>query len=579
MGVRTTSTFDVTNRVIGLSYSDGSAAVSYSFDAAGNRTQMIDGSGTVTYSYDNRNRLTNVNRGPDTFTYGYDKASNIISRTYPDSTVVQSTYDDDGRLSSTATTGATTTYGYDAASNLLTATLPASNGYVESRTYDQAGRTTDIRSVKGGATLSDYAYSYDNVGNPTTVTTPSEVATFGYDPQDRVTNACYGTACAGGSISWAYDAVGNRTAETRPSGTTTYTYNSGDELTSAAGPAGTIPYSYDTDGRMITAGLQSYGWNGTGKMTTATTAPGTTTYTYDGDGNRLSASLSGATTNYSWDLNTSVPNLALERDGSGGLVRRYVYGAGPVSMTTAAGSFYYHDDALGSTVAMTSSTGATETTATYEPFGATRATTKVDPAAPANPLAFNGQYLDPTNLYHLRARQYDPTLGRFISPDPAPPAVADPSTSTYLYAFGRPGVLVDPSGLFPSWKSVKLVASFVPIVGSAIAAYDFGASLANVALTCGIHNWGASACTDAWVTSAAKGVSLALSVASDLCEFGSAGALTPACAGLKIASLGVGVLSGALDYGAGTAYAPGSSGYGYEYGGGGGGGWGYGPRK
>jgi RHS repeat-associated protein len=53
----------------------------------------------------------------------------------------------------------------------------------------------------------------------------------------------------------------------------------------------------------------------------------------------------------------------------------------------------------------------------------------------ANPLAFTGEYLDPvTELYDLRARDYDPTRGRFLQRDPLglidePATPARPSTS------------------------------------------------------------------------------------------------------------------------------------------------------
>ena len=48
---------------------------------------------------------------------------------------------------------------------------------------------------------------------------------------------------------------------------------------------------------------------------------------------------------------------------------------------------------------------------------------------------------------HLRGRVYDPKLGRFLSPDPAPGAATDPqSQNGYAYARNNPLSLVDPSG-------------------------------------------------------------------------------------------------------------------------------------
>ncbi len=46
----------------------------------------------------------------------------------------------------------------------------------------------------------------------------------------------------------------------------------------------------------------------------------------------------------------------------------------------------------------------------------------------------------------MRAREYDPTTGRFLSVDPLPPVVGTPCTSSYLYAADDPANRIDPSG-------------------------------------------------------------------------------------------------------------------------------------
>ena len=147
-------------------------------------------------------------------------------------------------------------------------------------------------------------------------------------------------------------------------------------------------------------------------------------------------------------MNASLPLLALERNGSNALLRRYSYGRDLVSMTTGAGAFYYHRNALGSIANLTSSTGATQWTYSYEPFGAKRTELKNNTSAPTNLMRFTGELLDTaTTQYHLRARQYDPAVGRFTATDPLPPLASDPYVSSYAYANNRPTILIDPSGL------------------------------------------------------------------------------------------------------------------------------------
>src|SRR5205823_3319061 len=124
---------------------------------------------------------------------------------------------------------------------------------------------------------------------------------------------------------------------------------------------------------------------------------------------------------YLWDSNAALPEVALERDGSGALLRRYVYGAGRISMITPSGTFYYHHDPMGSVTNLTSSTGKTQWTELYEPFGAVRNETRNDPQAPANPMKFAGEYQDATGLYNLRARESDTASGRLLQVDPVSP--------------------------------------------------------------------------------------------------------------------------------------------------------------
>lgn len=62
-------------------------------------------------------------------------------------------------------------------------------------------------------------------------------------------------------------------------------------------------------------------------------------------------------------------------------------------------------------------------------------------------MQYAGEYLDSTGLYHLRARQYNPGTGRFLTADPAACRAAKPYMSTYACASDNPANLVGPSGL------------------------------------------------------------------------------------------------------------------------------------
>jgi RHS repeat-associated protein len=61
-------------------------------------------------------------------------------------------------------------------------------------------------------------------------------------------------------------------------------------------------------------------------------------------------------------------------------------------------------------------------------------------------MQYTGEHHDPTGLYHLRARQYDPITGRFLILDPLTPDQQTPFGSSYAYVGNRPTVMVDPTG-------------------------------------------------------------------------------------------------------------------------------------
>lgn len=106
------------------------------------------------------------------------------------------------------------------------------------------------------------------------------------------------------------------------------------------------------------------------------------------------------------------------------------------------------------TTRLASTTGAVTDSYTYDVFGAPRTVT----GTTANDFRFTGQQDDVNanrGSYYLRARAYDPTLGRFLSQDPVPFA------QRYAYVGNNPANWLDPSGLCP-WgvpKSVCRAAS------------------------------------------------------------------------------------------------------------------------
>jgi len=502
----TTYAYDALNRLTTIAYADTSTpTASFAYDANGNQTSVTDGAGTETRTYDALNRLTAVTRGTATFSYGYDAASNLTSRTYPGQAAQTLAYDDDGRL--TSANGAT--YGYDPAANLLTAAT--TDGLTARYRWDRAGRLLEVAHTTASATLSRFTYGLDAVGNRVAMTTRQGTVTYRYDQLDRLTEACWSpTSCPGGAPAtplpclqcigglvsrpaagtnpppgetyrtYTYDPVGNRLTEASNAGTTTYAYDAADRMTSVTPPGqAAASYTYDANGNQLTGGGATYTYDLADRLKTATVAGTTETYTYAGDGTRLSASTgsqANKTTKFLWDRAFGLPQLALERNGSDALVRSYRYGLDLLSQAAGSKTYWYHHDGLGSVVDITGSTGTSVSWSEYYPYGLVRQQGKAGggTGAPAvQTFAFTGEQLDPlTGLYHLRARQYDPRTGRFLTTDPVALPISDPYVSAYIYVGQHPTRYTDPSG-----KCFLLCAAVGAVAGA--AAYVGGVAIGN----------------------------------------------------------------------------------------------------
>jgi len=80
----------------------------------------------------------------------------------------------------------------------------------------------------------------------------------------------------------------------------------------------------------------------------------------------------------------------------------------------------------------------------YDAFGNERAITGQDASLDANPFRYCGEYFDKeTGTIYLRARYYDPVIGRFTQMDPVQDGL-----SWYLYCGNNPILFIDPSGTY-----------------------------------------------------------------------------------------------------------------------------------
>ncbi len=193
-----------------------------------------------------------------------------------------------------------------------------------------------------------------------------------------------------------------------------------------------------------------YSWNALGqlKVVRASSPASVTTYGYDGLGRRVRKTVNSVGTWYLLDGD----RVLIETDTAGTPVGEYSYYPGadrPHAMKRGGVMYYYAQDAQGNVIGLISATGTVSATYDYKPYGESIATT----GSVVNPYRYKGREWDAeARLYFMRARYYDPHLGRFIAEDPIG-LVGGINPMTFVG--GNPVSLRDPSGLAPCRPEVE----------------------------------------------------------------------------------------------------------------------------
>ncbi|WP_177246617.1 RHS repeat-associated core domain-containing protein [Actinacidiphila alni] len=354
----------------------------------------------------------------------------------------------------------------------------------ETNTYeDGTGRLNRqlITDDTHTAPVDDTHYSYDDAGNPTVVDatddTGDDTQCYRYDGHDRLTQAWTATnGCAsdpttgilGGPApywqTYSYDKLGNRTQLVQhgtntgaPDATTTYTYGAEDgsqphTLTSsktveAGKPDKQNAYGYDKSGnttnRTLDGTSESLQWDDEGDLAQADDSDGTSaSYLYDADGERLLSRDASGTTLYLGDTELKLLKGTTSTNGT----RYYSWGDQTVATRSGDGSLeWVLTDAHNTATTQIDADTQTAVHRRTDPFGNSRGS---DPDSWTGDQGFvGGVEDDTTGLTHLGARDYDPTIGRFISLDPVLELTDPQQINGYSYASSNPVTGSDPSGL------------------------------------------------------------------------------------------------------------------------------------
>jgi len=170
------------------------------------------------------------------------------------------------------------------------------------------------------------------------------------------------------------------------------------------------------------------------------------TYEYDPEGLRTKKTTSEGSIRYHCDDNGLV---IAESNASDQVTAQTIWGHKPLARKINGSYYYYVYNGHGDVIQLFNESGNVVNSYQYDEWGNMLSYNEQI----VNPIRYAGEYYDEeSGLYYLRARYYDPVLGRFISKDSYEGSISNPlSLNRYSYCAGNPVVFNDPSGHEYRW--------------------------------------------------------------------------------------------------------------------------------
>ncbi len=466
----------------------------YEYDAAGNLTKITDLNGAewkFTYSPMGR-LLTKTDPLGKATQYKYDERGRLSLVTYPDNTTRATAYDALGNIARvTFSDKSEKKFVYDALGRLIEAdgvkfsrdaegriTQTSEVGSLNGASYDNAGRVKTV-SYNNNATSTSLSasfavtYVYDEKTGLLKQVTDSLTKTqidFTYDKDLRLTNIARSNK-VNTSLTWdnVNRLIGIRDGEvsnlqytlddagqvTQLSGKlpldpspnlqsqiSNLQYNNASQLTTAG-------YSYDAQGRLTASPTNKFAWDADSQLVGIDSVK----LSYNGLGEVISREEGGKVTRFAYNYALGLAPIVAEMQDTKPL-RYYVWTPGGALLYAIDASdgnkvSHYHFDRTGSTLALTDADGKMTDAYAYDPYGKVL----MHDGKKTQPFTFVGKWgvrQESPTLYQMRARYYDATMQRFLSPELLWPQIDEPQLlNLYGYAYNNPLKYVDVDGLTP----------------------------------------------------------------------------------------------------------------------------------
>ncbi len=369
----------------------GRTLLSFQYDLNGNLTHQMDVTGKVTE-------------------YRYDLTDSIREVWDNDKKIAEYTYNPDNTINSLSCGSLYTEYTYDADRNL-----------------------TGLKTKFGTEVIVENKYTYDGNGNQLEKLQKHGTIKYSYDRMNRLEKVQYPNA----TEELFYDKAGNRTKRLYNGAEELYQYDKRNRLTTYTKGGVTSQFTYDKAGNLLKDDKAKYTYDAFNRNTKVETFNGNIQINrYDAEDLRHEMEENGKLVTFIFRGD----EIVTEETQEGKI--RYIRTNSLLASDAESARTYYHyaSDEMGSITHVVDSE-ANKILNQYE-YDAWGNLTTCNEKVP-NRFKFNGQQYDPiTQQYYLRARYYNPVIGRFTQED----TYRGDGLNLYAYCAGNPVYYVDPSG-------------------------------------------------------------------------------------------------------------------------------------
>ncbi len=421
------------------------------YDSLGRVIRAVCDGHAYEYVYDEDGRLKEKrSSGKRLISYTYDKAGQITEIKDPAGVCTRYAYDILGRRSRIYNEqGLEVRYGYDALNRI--SRICYGNGVETAYAYDGDGNISSLETKAGEKILLSLAYRYDGNGNRT-VKSGTQAGPGGITSEMTVGNNALDISYSydvrgqlleerrnGASVCYTYDKAGNRLRKTDEKGAVLYRFNRKNQLIAEENNGDKNEFTYDRQGGIVEkrsyAGIRLFSYNSRHQQTKVETESGNVQENrYDSESLRFELLENGRRTGFVYHNGE-----LLHEEGREGNQTSYHLGLGIDAFQRSQESYYYQQDEQLSTAFITNGEGVVENSYQYDAFGNMLDRTE----QLSNRMLYTGQqYDDLAEQYYLRARYYNPVLGRFMQED----VYQGDGLNLYAYCGNNPVVYYDPSG-------------------------------------------------------------------------------------------------------------------------------------